>query len=94
MKKPFDYYWEQIIDSFDFDKVVSTMQLFNWEWCEKRDGEFFFKVPNKESVIDEAKRICKEVYQGNSLCSSSGFTAVFLGNSLSLFFSIEEVLIE
>jgi hypothetical protein len=60
---------DEIMDSFEFDKVLSVMQHLNWEW--KDAG-----VPDEYEIRKSARRTIKSAIEYNGTSSTGGFTAI------------------
>jgi len=81
---------DEIMDSFEFDKVASVMQHLNWEW--KDAG-----VPDEYEIRQSARRTMKSAIECNGTAGSGGFTAVVTDNEeegwvrLDLYFGFDTV---
>lgn len=64
---------DEIMDSFEFDKVLSVMQHLNWEW--KDAG-----VPDEYEIRQSARRTMKSAIECNGQSATGGFTAAVEDN--------------
>lgn len=60
---------DEIMDSFEFDKVLSVMQHLNWEW-ESCKG-----VPDEYEIRKAARRVMKYAIDCNGSTGTGGFHA-------------------
>jgi hypothetical protein len=60
---------DEIMDSFDFDKVNKMMCAVNWKWATTEDG-----VPSKYELRKEARRLMRCAINGED-CATGGFRA-------------------
>jgi len=60
---------DEIMDSFEFDKVASVMQHLNWKWMDK-------VVPDEYEIRKSARRTMKSAIECNGYSGTGGFTAV------------------
>jgi hypothetical protein len=76
---------DEIMDSFEFDKVLSVMQHLNWEWMD-------YGVPDEYEIRQSARRTMKSAIECNGTSGTGGFTAIVDDNTeekwvrLSLYF--------
>lgn len=78
---------DEIMDNFDFDKVVSVMEKLNWKWA---TDEGTVEVPDVSAVRKMARKLLKNVTfkqtgkEGNfeSFNACGGFEAHFFTYSL------------
>ena len=60
---------DEIMDSFEFDNVLSVMQHLNWEW-ESCKG-----VPDEYEIRKAARRVMKYAIDCNGSAGTGGFHA-------------------
>jgi len=94
---------EEILESFDFDRVRKVMELLDWTYVipyEDDYGKKSFKkeVPKTQYIIKNAKALLEEAYDLKTTSSTAGFTAKYEededGCLLLLWFTLEEVGVE
>ena len=81
---------DDIMDSFEFDKVASVMQHLNWKWMDK-------VVPDEYELRKMARSVMRSAIDCNGSCGTGGFTAVVDDNPeegwvrLSLYFGFSTI---
>lgn len=60
---------DEIMDSFEFDKIHSVMRHLDWEW--KDAG-----VPDEYEIRQSARRTMRSAIECNGTSSTGGFTAI------------------
>jgi hypothetical protein len=80
---------DEIMDSFDFQKVHKIMEAINWRWHEEG-------VPDVYSLRTLARKHLKEAVEIKGAISSGGFTAAYTENKepwvrLELYFGVDLV---
>lgn len=48
---------DEVMDYFDFSKVLETVRALNWIWVDAEDG-----IPQEHELRLEARRLMNEVY--------------------------------
>lgn len=81
--KTFEQLWEEIEDSFEFEKVKKVMDFLEWRWATYND------VPTTAQIIRHAKRMCKEAYGRKTRYGSGGFYAEYNDGCLTLYFAVD-----
>lgn len=82
---------DDIMDSFEFDKVHSVMKHLDWRW-ESSNG-----VPDEYEIRRLARRTMKSAIECNGYSGTGGFTAVVDDNPeegwvrLSLYFGFDTI---
>ena len=89
-KEPFQYYIDDIQETFDFTKIHKCMIATDWNWYFGKDkfGFDIMGVPSLETIKNEAYRLLKEAYDSECQISSGGFTAFWEDDVLQLIFTI------
>lgn len=81
---------DEIMDSFEFDKVLSVMQHLDWEW---RDSG----VPDEYEIRQSARRTMRSAIECDGTSSTGGFTAIVEDNTedgwvrLNLYFGFSTI---
>lgn len=85
-KKPFDEYWEQILENFEWEKVYQTMKALDWTWYMKdgKDG-----IPSIDTIQQQAQRHLVSTYKTGYSCSSGGLYSRWRDDALELLFIVE-----
>ena len=65
---------DNIMDSFDFDKVHKVMVFLNWKWANGNGG---LEVPEKYELRSEARRLLKMAIEEKTTVSTGGFIAEY-----------------
>jgi len=77
---------DEIMDSFDFEKVNKIMEAIDWEWNEEG-------VPDIYSLRTAARKHLKEAAEFKGASSSGGFTANYTESKswvrLELYFGLD-----
>lgn len=93
-------YIDEVMDEFDFDKVLKVMKFLKWKWAFEEGGE----VPSNTATLRRcARRLIKDAFKSldtrtedwndevPSFCATGGFRAeVWKDNSVRLVFTISE----
>jgi len=66
---------DNIMDSFDFDKVHKVMVFLNWKWANGNGG---LEVPEKYELRSEARRLLKMAIEEKTTVSTGGFLAEYI----------------
>ena len=61
---------DDIMDSFEFDKVASVMQHLDWKW-KSSNG-----VPDEYEIRKSARQTMKSAIECNGTSGTGGFTAI------------------
>lgn len=86
MKTKYKTQIKNIMDNFDFDRVVEIMICVNWRW---RD-----EIPSTDEIRKTAEGLLKEVVNDKlRFASSGGFTAFKYKGKLDLFFGVDSLII-
>ena len=81
---------DEIMDSFEFDKVLSVMQHLNWKWMDK-------VVPDEYEIRKSARRTMKSAIECNGYSGTGGFHATVEDNEdegwvrLNLYFGFSAI---
>jgi len=65
---------DNIMDSFDFDKVHKVMVFLNWKWANMDGG---IEIPEKYELRSEARRLLKMAIEEKAIVSTGGFIAEY-----------------
>jgi hypothetical protein len=65
---------DNIMDSFDFDKVHKVMVFLNWKWANMDGG---IEIPEKYELRSEARRLLKMAIEEKTTVSTGGFLAEY-----------------
>ena len=65
---------DEIMDSFEFDEVLSVMQHLNWKW--KSSGG----IPDKYEIRKMARQVMKYAIECNGWAGTGGFRATIDDN--------------
>jgi len=78
---------DEIMDSFDFQKVHKIMEFLNWEWYEG--------VPDIYSLRTAARKHLKQAAEVKGASGSGGFTANYIEHKswvrLELYFGLDSI---
>lgn len=76
---------DNIMDNFDFSRVLKAMRALNWEWgsCGTEHE------PDETELRREARRLLKFAWDHSTTFSCGGFWAYIDAGVLSLHFTIE-----
>lgn len=89
-KKSFEYYWKQIVENFDFEKVAKVMAFLNWGWSMGNDMKKGLAIPDKNFLIEDCYEKCREVYETGKSYHSGGFEIDYNQYGLSMKFVLED----
>lgn len=82
---------DEIMDSFDFERVHKTMVALDWGWA---TDEMTIEVPDIKRIRSEArsmmKRCLETCTEEGTGVGTGGFTAMFHGDGLTLRFVVED----
>lgn len=82
---------DEIMDSFEFGRVLSVMQHLKWRW-ESSDG-----IPDEYEIRKMARKMLNHAIECNGTAGSGGFTAIVDDNPeegwvrLSLYFGFDTI---
>jgi hypothetical protein len=62
---------EEVLDSFDFNKVHRVMELLGWTWAN------LDRVPTRSELVEEARRLLPELDGRPGVHGSGGLRASF-----------------
>ena len=62
---------DEIMDTFDFDRVHEVMKAVNWKWHTDSECE----VPDQYKLRQEARRLLKVLFK-NRMAATGGFCAI------------------
>jgi hypothetical protein len=68
-KTRFEKQIDEVLDSFDFDKVHRAMELLSWTWAN------LDRVPERLELVDEARRLLSELKGKPGVHGSGGLRA-------------------
>ena len=85
MKHNFEYYWEQIEENFEWNKVYQVMKLLDWTWGLDADAS----IPSVDMLKSEARRLCYYAHEEQTNISTGGFYAQAYEDGISLSFVLE-----
>ena len=82
---------DNIMDYFEFDKVLKTMIALNWKWV-KEDHKSLkdLEIPSIERIRREARILLIIAIEIKDYTSSGGFEAEYKDGELSLKFVVEQ----
>ena len=82
---------DNIMDYFNFDKVLKTMIALDWKWV-KEDHKSIddLEIPSIERIRREARRLLIRAIEIKDSTSTGGFQAEYNDGSLSLKFVVEQ----
>ncbi len=87
-KKSFEYLFEKIEQSFDWNKVYNVMKVLDWHW---QIHDELYGIPRTDTIKKTARRLLFHIYeQGKGSTSTGGFSAGMEDGELWLTFQIEE----
>jgi len=82
---------DDIMDNFDFRKVLRTMRLLEWKWA---DVEGKRKVPEERHLRSTARCLLKRAAAEKVVAGSGGFVAAYAAGWLSLSFVVADYIPE
>ena len=82
---------DNIMDYFNFDKVLKTMIALDWKWV-KEDHKSLkdLEIPSIERIRREARRLLIRAIEIKDYTSGGGFEAEYDDGNLYLRFVVEE----
>ena len=82
---------DNIMDYFDFDKVLKTMIALDWKWV-KEDHKSIddLEIPSIERIRKTARKALIRAIEIKDSTSTGGFQAEYNEGSLSLQFVVEQ----
>ena len=82
---------DNIMDYFDFDKVLKTMIALDWKWV-KEDHKSIddLEIPSIERIRKTARKALIRAIEIKDYTSSGGFEAEYKDGELFLKFVVEE----
>ena len=82
---------DNIMDYFEFDKVLKTMIALNWKWV-KEDHKSLddLEIPSIERIRKTARKALIRAIEIKDLTSGGGFEAEYKDGELSLKFVVEQ----
>lgn len=82
---------DNIMDYFDFDKVLKTMIALDWKWV-KEDHKSIadLEIPSIERIRKTARRLLIRAIEIKDSTSTGGFQAEYDDGTLYLRFVVEE----
>ena len=82
---------DNIMDYFNFDKVLKTMIALNWKWV-KEDHKSLkdLEIPSIERIRKTARKALMRAIEIKDYTSSGGFEAEYDDGNLYLRFVVEE----
>ena len=81
---------ENILESFDFERVKKAMTALNWKYCTSDLKEYF---PNIQELKETAKECLEHAIKCN-FSETGGFLATHEFGVLNLYFVVEETLFD
>ena len=77
---------DNIMDNFDFSRVLKAMRALNWEWghCGSEHE------PDEAELRREARRLLKNAWDHSATFACGGFWAYFADGVLSLHFTVSD----
>ena len=82
---------DNIMDYFDFDKVLKTMIALDWKWVkEDRESIDDLEIPSIERIRKTARKALMRAIEIKDSTSTGGFQAEYNDGSLSLKFVVEQ----
>ena len=78
---------DDIMDSFDFDKVHKVMEFLDWKWANNLKIE---EIPEIYEIRKFARNLLKECIAEKTVIESGGFRASYENKILRLDFVVEE----
>ena len=77
---------DNIMDNFDFSRVLKTMRALDWEWgsCGTEHE------PVETELRREARRLLKNAWDHSTTFACGGFWAYFSDGVLSLHFTVSD----
>jgi hypothetical protein len=64
---------DEIMDWFDFERVVKVMEFLNWKWITAEEG-----VPSIGEIKKTARRLLKEAIKKKTSIATGGFKVTYL----------------
>ena len=62
-KSDFNIQVKEIMDNFDFDKVLNIMKKMDWKWMLFRNDDFACDIPTVDEIKETSNRILNELYE-------------------------------
>ena len=84
-----DQYIDEVLQGFDFDMVMTTMQATNWRWRQPDGG---LAIPSRDQVVANARELLEKAWNGHTWVMCGGLFAEFSnidGGTLGLRFVVE-----
>ena len=82
---------DNIMDYFDFDKVLKTMIALDWKWVKENHKDINdLEIPSIERIRKTARKALMRAIEIKDYTSSGGFEAEYNDGSLSLKFVVEQ----
>ena len=82
---------DNIMDYFDFDKVLKTMIALDWKWVKESHKSIEdLETPSIERIRKTARRALMRAIEIKDYTSSGGFEAEYDDGNLYLMFVVEE----
>jgi len=87
---------DEVMDNFDFDKVLKAMVALKWEWAK---GGYDYDKPSREQMYSpaigdlrrSARRLLRKVIrEGSCAIASGGFHVTWQNGNLALMFVVSE----
>ena len=77
---------DNIMDNFDFSRVLKAMRALNWEWgAGGKEHE-----PDETELRSEARLLLKNAWDHSATFACGGFWAYFADGVLSLHFTVSD----
>lgn len=67
---------EDILESFDFEKVHKVMKFIDWQWAILANGKYIFRVPTVLELKERAKELLMDSTENKRSISSGGFEVI------------------
>lgn len=82
---------DNIMDYFEFDKVLKTMIALNWKWVKEDHKSLVeLEIPSIERIRREARRLLTNAIETKNSIGTGGFEAEYYNGGLSLKFVVEQ----
>ena len=82
---------DNIMDYFDFDKVLKTMIALDWKWVKENHKDINdLEIPSIERIRKTARKALMRAIEIKDYTSSGGFEAEYEDGVLYLRFVVEE----
>ena len=82
---------DNIMDYFDFDKVLKTMIALDWKWVKENHKDINdLEIPSIERIRKTARKALIRAIEIKDYTSSGGFEAEYDDGNLHLRFVVEE----